>query len=75
MCPRIYDIACKIYRHLNIRKKEHFNCCVDLVVYDDSIGVTMEDECGTHTFLIDTFTDISQYFIVLNVLNSYYGEF
>ena len=56
MCPRIYDIACKMYRHLNVRNKEDFNCCLDLVVYD-SIGVTIEDESATRTFLIDTFAD------------------
>ena len=47
MCPRIYDIACKIYHHLNIRNKEDFNCCLDLVVYAHSIGITIEDECAT----------------------------
>ena len=57
MCPRIYDIACKIYHDLEVRSKEHFNCCLDLVVYDDSIGITIEDNCITCTFLIDTFAD------------------
>ena len=66
MCPRIYDIACKIYCHLNIRNKEDFNCCLDLVVYDDSIGITIEDECATCTFLIDTFTDYITIFHSLN---------
>ena len=54
--PRIYDIAGKIYCNQNIRKKEQLNCHLDLVVYDDSIAVTIEDECGTCTFLIDNFT-------------------
>ena len=57
MCPRIYDIACKIHHDLEVRNKEDFNCCLDLVVYDDSIGITIEDSCNTCTFLIDTFTD------------------
>ena len=43
MCPRIYDIACKIYHDLEVRNKKDFNCCLDLVVYDDSIGITIED--------------------------------
>ena len=57
MSPRIYDIACKIYHHLEVRGKGKFNCCLDLVVYDDSIGITIEDNCITHTFLIDTFAN------------------
>ena len=40
-----------------MRKKEHFQCCLDIVVYDDSIGITIEDKCNTCTFLIDTLTD------------------
>ena len=55
--PRIYDIACKIYCHQNTRKKEQLNCHLDLVVYDNSIAITIEDKCGTCTFLIDNFTD------------------
>ena len=66
MCPRICDIACKIYRHLNITNKEDFNFGLDLVVYDDSIGITIEDECTTHTFLIDTFADYITIFHTLN---------
>ena len=57
MCPRIYKITCKISCDLKVRRKEHFNCCLDLVVYDDSIGITIEDSCITRTFLIDTFAD------------------
>ena len=57
MCPRIYDIACKISHHLEVRGKGKFNCCLDLVVYDDSIGITIEDNCITWTFLIDTFAN------------------
>ena len=40
MSPRIYDISCKIYHHLEVRGKGKFNCCLDLVVYDNSIGIT-----------------------------------
>ena len=72
--PRIYDIACKIYHHQNIRKKEQLNCHLDLI-YDDSIAVTIEDKCGTHTVLIYTFTDYIIYFIVLILIDSHYGEF
>ena len=57
MSPRIYYIACKIYHHLEVRGKGNFNCCLDLVVYDDSIGITIEDNCSICTFLIDTFSD------------------
>ena len=56
MSLRIYDIACKIYHHLEVRGKGKFNCCLDLVVYDDSIGITIEDSCSIHTFLIDNFS-------------------
>ena len=57
MPPRIYDIACKIYHHLEVRGKGKFNCCLDLVVCDDSIAITIEDSCIVCTFLIDTFAD------------------
>ena len=57
MYPRIYDIACKIYHHLEVRNKEHFNCCLDLVIYDGSIGITIEENCIQCIFLIDTFAD------------------
>ena len=43
MCPRIYDIACNISHHLEVRGKRYLNCCIYLVVYDDSIGITIED--------------------------------
>ena len=66
ICPRIYDIACKIYHHQNIRKTEHFNYHLDLVVYDDSIGITIEDKCGPCTFLVDTFTDYITIFYSIN---------
>ena len=57
MCSTIYDTSCKIYRDLEVRNKAHFNCCLDLVIYDDSIGIAIEDDCVTYTFLIDTFAD------------------
>ena len=57
MCPRIYDIACNISHHLEVRGKRNLNCCLDLVVYDDSIGITIEDNYITRTFLIDMFAD------------------
>ena len=43
MRPRIYDIACKISHHLEVRGQGNFNWCLHLVVYDDSIGITIED--------------------------------
>lgn len=55
--PNIHDVVHKIYRHLNVTEKVHFNCCLDLAVYDDSIGLTIEDEYRTCTFLIDNFAD------------------
>ena len=57
MCPRIYDIACKISRHLEVRGKGNFDCSLDLVVYDNSIGITIEDNYISQTFLIDTFAN------------------
>ena len=55
--PVIYNTGRKIYPHQNTRMKEQLRCYLDLVVYDDSITITIEDECGTCTFLIDNFTD------------------
>ena len=57
MSQRIYDIACKIYHHLEVGGKGIFNCCLDLVVYDNSIAITIEDNCSICTFLIHTFSD------------------
>ena len=54
--PRIYDIACQIYHHLQIRGKGNCKYSLYLIVYDDSIGITIEDNCSTCTFLIDTFS-------------------
>ena len=53
----IYDIVCQIHHHLQIRGKGKFNCSLLLIVYDDSIGITIEDPSSTCTFLIDTFSD------------------
>ena len=54
---RIYDIVCQIHHHLQIRGKGKFNCSLLLIVYDNSIGITIEDASNTCTFLIDTFSD------------------
>ena len=66
MCPRIYDIACNISHHLAVRGKRYLNCCLDLVVYDDSIGITIEDNYITRTFLIDMFVDYITIFHTLS---------
>ena len=34
-----------------------FNCCLDIIVYDNSIEITIEDNSSICTFLIDTFSD------------------
>ena len=54
---RIYDIVNQIHHHLQVRGKGKFNCSLLLIVYDDSIGITIEDACSTCTFLIDTLSD------------------
>ena len=64
--PVIYNIACKIYHHQNIRKKEQLKYYLDFVIYDDSIAVTMVDESGTCTFLIDNFNDYMTIFSNIN---------
>ena len=51
MSPRIYDIACKIYHHLEVRGRGKFNYCLDLVVYDDSIVIKIEDNCSVCNIL------------------------
>ena len=67
---RIYDIACQIHHHLQIRGKEQFNCSLLLIVYDNSIGITIEDTSNTCTFLIYTFSD---YITIFHSLpNSFY---
>ena len=50
-------IVCQIHHHLQIRGRGHFNCFLLLVVYDDSIGLTIEDAFAANTFVIDTFSD------------------
>ena len=57
LSSRIYDIVCQIHHHLQSRGKEKFSCSLLLIVYDDSIGITIEDASNTYTFLIDTFSD------------------
>ena len=47
----------KIHHHLRIRGRGKFSCSLLLVVYDDSIGITIEDASTTCTFVIDTFSD------------------
>ena len=54
---KICDIVCQIHHHLQIRGGEHFDCSLLLVVYDDSIGLTIEDAFTANTFVIDTFSD------------------
>ena len=54
---KIYDIVSQIHHHLRVRGEGKFNCSLLLIVYDDSIGVTIEDSSSTCTFLIDTFSD------------------
>ena len=66
--PNIHDVVCKIHRHLNVTEKIHFNCCLHLAVYDDSIGLTIEDECCTCTFLIDNFADYITIFTSLHCI-------
>ena len=53
----IYDIICQIHHHLRVRGRGKFNCSLLLIVYDDSIGITIEDASTTCTFVIDTFSD------------------
>ena len=54
---KIYDIVSHIHHHLRVRGKGKFNCSLLFIVYDDSIGITIEDTSSTCTFLIDTFSD------------------
>ena len=47
-------------KYITICKSEargKFNCSLLLIVYDDSIGITIEDASSTCTFLIDSFSD------------------
>ena len=61
---KIYDIINHIHHHLQVRGKGKFNCSLLFIVYDDSIGITIEDTSSMSTFLLDTFPIIWQYFIV-----------
>ena len=54
---KICDIVCQIHHHLEIRGRANFNCSLLLVVYDDSIGLTIEDASTANTFVIDSFSD------------------
>ena len=54
---KVCDIVCQIHQHLQIRGRGHFNCSLLLVVYDDSIGLTIENDIMANTFVIDTFSD------------------
>ena len=54
---KICDIVCQIHHHLEIRGRGNFYCSLLLVVYDDSIGLTIEDASTANTFVIDSFSD------------------
>ena len=54
---KICDIVCQIHHHLQIRGRGNFNCSLLLVVYDDSIGLTIDQASTACTFVIDTFSD------------------
>ena len=54
---KICDIVCQIHHHLEIRGRGNFKCSLLLVVYDDSIGLTIEDASIANTFVIDSFSD------------------
>ena len=56
MSPKIYDIVNHIHHHLRVRAKEKYYCSLHFIVYDDSIGITIEDAYSKCTFLIDTFS-------------------
>ena len=65
---KMCDIVCQIHHHLQIRGRGNFNCSLHLVVYNDSIGLTIEDSFTANTFVIDTFLIILQSFIHYPVL-------
>ena len=54
---KISDIVTHIHHHLRARGKGKFNCSLLFIVYNDSIGITIEYTFSTCTFLIDTFSD------------------
>ena len=51
--------------HLQFRGKGKFKCSLLLIVYDNSIAITIEDTSSTRTFLIDTFSDYMAIFHTL----------
>ena len=53
----IYDIVSQIHHYLHIRGTGKYNCSLFLIVYDDSIGITIEDASNKSTYLIDNFSD------------------
>ena len=55
--PKIYDIINHIHHHLQVRGKGKFNSSLLFIVYDNSIGITIEDTSSTCTFLINTFSN------------------
>ena len=61
---KICDIVCQIPIIWIIRGRGNFDCSLLLVVYDDSIGLTIEDASIANTFVIDSFLIMLQYFIV-----------
>ena len=54
---KICEIVCQIHHHLQIRGGGNYKCSLLLMVYDDSIGLTIEDASVANTFVIDTFSD------------------
>ena len=54
---KICNIVCQIHHHLQIRGRGNFNCSLLLVVYDDSIGLTIDQASTACTFVKDTFSD------------------
>ena len=51
------NIMCQIHHHLQIRGSGNFNFSLLLVVYDNSIGLTIDQASTACTFVIDTFSD------------------
>ena len=54
---KICNIVCQIHHHLQIRGRGNFDCSLLLVVYDNSIGLTIDQASTACTFVIDTFSD------------------
>ena len=53
----IHDTVHKIHHHQSIRMKGQLKYHLDFVICDDSITITIEDDSGTSTYLIDNFND------------------